>query len=176
MGNLYFIAKSMHLIGMVSWMAGLFYLVRIMVYHALGRTKAEPERGAFVQQYNLMEKKAWKVIVVPAVVITWLFGLTMLYLQPVWLEQPWLQVKLIFLLLLTIYTYLLKGQIKALEEERDTRSDMYYRVLNEVPTIIMTAIIFLAVFKTGINFWYLALGLGLFTGLIGMGIWKANRK
>lgn len=176
MTNLYFVAKSMHLIGMVSWMAGLFYLVRIMVYHALGRAKQEPERSAFVQQYTLMEWKAWKVIVRPAVVITWVFGLTMLYVQPEWLQQPWLQVKLVFLLLLTIYTWMLSGQIKALEAEQDTWTDMHYRVLNEVPTILMTAIIFLAVFKSGINFWYLTIGLGLFTGLIGMGIWKANRK
>ena len=78
----YSVSKSLHLIGMVSWMAGLFYLVRLMVYHAEAFGLNEPERGTLTRQYGLMEEKVYRIILQPAVVITWVFGVLMLFLQP----------------------------------------------------------------------------------------------
>lgn len=165
----------MHLIGMVSWMAGLFYLVRLMVYHAEAETRPEAESAVLRRQYNLMEWKVYRIILQPAVVITWSFGVTMLFLQPVWWHEGWLHVKLLFLVLLTGYTHYCKSHIRRLEAGTSTFTHLHYRALNEVPTILMVAIIFLAVFKNRIHYPSLAIGLILFTGLIAWGIHKAAR-
>ena len=176
MATWYSIAKSLHLIGMVSWMAGMFYLVRIMVYHAMALEKAEPERGTLAQQYAVMEQKAYKIIIGPAINITWIFGVTMLFIQPIWLREGWLHLKLAFLILLTGYTHYLKSHIRQLEAGTSKFTHTHYRALNEVPTVFLVAIVFLAVFKERINYFALFGGLAVFAGLIVWGIWKANRK
>ncbi len=176
MASWYSIAKALHLIGMVSWMAGLFYLVRIMVYHAMALEKPEPERGILTGQYGLMERKAYNIILKPAVVITWMFGVLMLSIQPVWLHDGWLHLKLFFLLLLTGYTHSLKSHIRRLEDGTSRFNHIHYRAYNEVPTLFLAAIVFLAVFKNGINYAVLFAGLAIFAGLIAWGIKKANAK
>ena len=173
--NWYSVAKAMHLIGMASWMAGMFYLVRIMVYHAMAGEKTSPEREILEQQFVTMEWKAYKIILRPAVVITWSFGVMMLCIQPIWLEQGWMLVKLTFLVLLTGYTHWLQSHIRQLEAGKSPHKHLYFRALNEVPTIALAAIVFLAVFKDRISFFALFTGLGIFVGLITWGIWKANR-
>ncbi|MBV6441001.1 MAG: CopD family protein [Haliscomenobacteraceae bacterium CHB4] len=174
MATWYSIAKSLHLIGMVSWMAGMFYLVRIMVYHAMALEKDEPERGILARHYTVMEWKSYKIILQPAIIITWTFGVLMLFIQPAWLHQNWMQLKLFFLILLTGYTHSLKKHIRDLENGASKYNHIYFRALNEVPTIFLVAIVFLAVFKSGINYLALFGGLAVFTGLIGWGIRKAN--
>ncbi|MFN0034852.1 MAG: CopD family protein [Saprospiraceae bacterium] len=171
----YSTAKALHLIGMASWMAGMFYLVRIMVYHAVANEKELPEREILARQFGEMEWKAYKIILRPAVVITWSFGVMMLCIQPVWLEQGWMQLKLAFLLLLTGYTHWLQSHIRHLEAGTSPHSHLYFRALNEVPTIALAGIVFLAVFKDRISLPALFVGLGMFGGLIAWGIWKANK-
>lgn len=175
LATLYSFAKSLHLIGMVSWMAGMFYLVRIMVYHAMALEKAEPERSTLAQQYALMEWKSYKIILQPAIVITWTFGVLMLFIQPSWLHDGWMQLKLTFLILLTGYTHSLKSHIRQLEKGASKFTHIHYRALNEVPTIFLVAIVFLAVFKDRIHYLTLFGGLAVFTGLIAWGIRKANK-
>ncbi len=175
MANWYGIAKSLHLIGMVSWMAGMFYLVRIMVYHAMAFQRPEPERGTLAQQYTLMEWKSYNIILKPAVVITWTFGVLMLFIQPLWLQDGWMHLKLTFLVLLTGYTHYLKKHIRNLEAGVSGFTHIHYRALNEVPTIFLVAIVFLAVLKNNTNYFALFGGLGIFTGLIAWGIRKANK-
>jgi putative membrane protein len=172
----YSIAKSLHLIGMVSWMAGMFYLVRIMVYHAMANEKPSEERAILTAQFVTMEWKAYKIILRPAIVITWSFGVMMLCMQPAWLQAPWMHLKLAFLLVLTAYSHWLKGHIRQLEAGTSPHSHLYFRGLNEVPTIALAGIVFLAVFKDRIHFLSLLIGLGIFIGLIVWGIWKANQK
>lgn len=172
----YAAAKALHLIGAISWMAGLFYLVRIMVYHAEANNKPLEERRLLQGQFSLMEWKAYNIILKPAVVITWSFGVILLCLQPIWLEQPWLHAKLGFLVLLTGYTHYCKGHIRRLEAGTSTFTHLHYRALNEVPTILMVGIIFLAVYKSSIHWVSLAVGIGLFTALIFYAVKKANRK
>jgi putative membrane protein len=172
----YSIAKALHLIGMASWMAGMFYLVRIMVYHAMALEKAEPERSTLARQYSVMEQKAYKIIIGPAINITWIFGVTILFIQPAWLREGWLHLKLAFLILLTGYTLYLKSHIRHLENGTSKFTHIHYRALNEVPTVFLVAIIFLAVFKDRINYLALFGGLAVFTGLIAWGIHKVNRK
>lgn len=172
----YAVAKAMHLIGMVSWMAGLFYLVRLMVYHAETVDRPEPERGILARQYTLMERKVYRIILQPAVVITWSFGITMLILQPGWLTQIWIYGKLASIALLTGYTYYCKGLIRQLEAHAAGHTHVFYRILNEVPTVLMVAVIFLAVFKNRINWWYLAGGIALFSTLIFGAVRRVAKK
>lgn len=176
MDNWYSVAKALHLIGMVSWMAGLFYLVRLMVYHAEAAGRPEPERDVLSRQYNLMEWKVYNIILKPAVVITWSFGVMMLFMQPVWLQQAWMIGKLGFVLLLTGYTHSCKAHIRRLENNTSTFSHVHYRIMNEVPTIILVAVVFLAVFRFRINWWYLLGGVGAFTVLILMAVRKVAGK
>ncbi len=171
----YSVFKSLHLIGAVSWMAGMFYLVRIMVYHAMAFARPEPERSTLTRQYSLMEWKAYNIILKPAVVITWTFGTVMLCIQPAWLQQGWMEVKLLFLVLLTGYTHYCKSHIRQLEAGTSRFTHIHYRAFNEVPTIFLVGIVFLAVFKDGINYAGLFGGLAVFIGLIAWGIRKANR-
>jgi len=172
----YSISKALHLIGMVAWMAGLFYLVRIMVYHATALQASEPDRSVLCRQYSLMAWKVYKIILQPAVIITWSFGVVLLCLNPGWMQQGWMHTKLGFIILLTGYTHFCKGQIRRLEKGETAHSHIYYRALNEVPTILMTAIIFLAVFKSQIRYEILFGGLLVFSALIIWGVRKANRK
>ena len=172
---MYSVCKSLHLIGAVSWMAGMFYLVRIMVYHAMAFERPEPERSTLIKQYTLMEWKAYNIILKPAVVITWTFGTVMLCIQPAWLQQGWMEVKLLFLVLLTGYTHYCKSHIRQLEAGTSQFTHIHYRAFNEVPTIFLVGIVFLAVFRDRINYAGLFGGLGVFIGLISWGIHKANR-
>ena len=174
--NWYSVAKALHLIGMVSWMSGLFYLVRLMVYHAEALERPEPERQILTGQYNLMEWKVYRIILQPAVVITWVFGSLMLAIQPAWFNQSWLQVKLLFVLLLSAYTHYCQGHIRLLEARSSTFTHVQYRALNEVPTIILAAAVFLAVFRDRINWWYLGAGLFVFSALIFRAVQRLNRK
>ena len=174
--NWYSVAKSLHLVGMVSWMAGMFYLVRIMVNHAMAFDRQEPDRSILKEQYVIMEWKSYNIILKPAVVITWSFGVMMLFIQPVWLSQGWMHLKLFFLLLLTGYTHYLKGHIKQLEAGTSSFTHIHYRALNEVPTVFLVAIVFLAVFRDRINYLMLFGGLVFFIGLMAWGIKKANSK
>ncbi len=176
LASLYSIAKSFHLIGMVSWMAGMFYLVRIMVNHAMALKEAEPQRGILTRQYTVMEWKSYNIILKPAVIMTWSFGVLMLFIQPAWLQQGWLHVKLTFLLLLSGYTHSLKSHIQQLEKGSSRFTHIHYRALNEVPTFFLVAIVFLAVFKNAISYAWLLGGLAVFTGLIVWGIRKATQK
>ncbi len=172
----YATSKALHLIGMVSWMAGLFYLVRLFVYHAEAGALPQPEQGILTRQYALMEGRVYRIILRPAVVITWVFGSLMLAIQPVWLEQPWLWVKLTFVLTLTGYTVYCQVHVRRLADGTSRFSHAHYRVMNEVPTIILVAAVFLAGFKSRINWFYLIGGVGVFAALILMAIRKVARK
>lgn len=172
----YSLAKSLHLIGMVSWMAGMFYLVRIMVYHAMTKEAPDGERELLSRQYVVMEWKAYKIILRPAIVITWSFGVLMLCIQPQWLSQGWMHVKLLFLLLLTGYTHSLQKHIRQLDAGTSPHSHRYFRALNEAPTIALAGIVFLAVFKDRLNWPAFIAGMAIFIGLIAWGIRKANPR
>lgn len=174
--NWYSVAKALHLIGMVSWMAGLFYLVRLMVYHAEARGLPSPQSEILTRQYILMEWKVYKIIIRPAVVITWAFGSLMLVIQPVWLQQTWMYGKLAFVFLLTGYTLYCQTHIRRLESGTPGFTHVHYRVMNEVPTIILVSAVFLAVFRDRINWWYLLGGIAAFSGLIFSAVRRVARK
>lgn len=175
--NAIFWLKALHVVGFVSWFAGLFYLVRIFVYHVEADEAAEPKRGILWEQFNLMEWRVYRIISTPAMYITWLAGLGMLALDLSGYVSfgyftagtlGWMTVKLVLLALLTAYHFYCKTIIKAMEAGHRPLSAWRLRLLNEVPTLLLVAISFVAVFGKGgsLNYGYLALGIALFSVLV----------
>lgn len=138
--NYYLWAKSFHIVAMVSWMVGLFYLPRLFVYHAdaeLGSDKADT--------FALMERRLMKIIMTPAMILTWLFGL---YLAGQLGAFPlWLSLKLLAVLALTVFHFMLAGAMKKIALKPDYKSPRDWRLYNEVPTVLMIVIVLLVVIK-----------------------------
>ncbi len=172
-----FACKSLHIIGFVSWFAGMFYLVRMFVYHSEAFEMEEPKRGILIQQYNLMEWRVYKIILNPAMMITWTFGLAMIYLYGMeWFKtNNWLHTKLLLLIILTAYHLYCKGLIKKLESGKSPLNPFQLRLFNEVPTLFLVAITFIAIYKNATNYLYLIIGLVIFSVLLVIGA-KAYQK
>ncbi len=148
--------KALHIVGFVAWFAGLFYLVRIFVYHIEANDKPQPEQDILKKQFNIMEWRVYKIISNPAMMITWTAGLIMIILPFVNKSLPnyltdvgspgWMHLKLTLLVILTVYHVWCKGQIKKLEAGQSKLSAFQFRLANEVPTIFLVGISFLAVY------------------------------
>ncbi|MEO1516621.1 MAG: protoporphyrinogen oxidase HemJ [Bacteroidota bacterium] len=158
------IFKTLHIIGFVSWMAGLFYLVRMFVYHEEAYQRPEGERKVLVEQFSLMHPRVYRIICNPAMMFTWFCGVSMLILNPAYMTQGWMHIKLTLLILLLIYHLYCKSLSKKLVAGQRPYQAFQYRLLNEVPTVLLVAIAFLGVLKSTINYYYLA------AGLVGFGI------
>ena len=141
--NYYLLFKSLHLIAVISWMAGLLYLPRLFVYHAETKNNAEKK-----ETFKLMEKRLFFYIMNPAMILSWLFGV--LLLHSIGVENftyLWVQLKLVMVSLLTIYHFFLFQCLKNFSLDNSKYSPKFYRVLNEVPTLLLIGIIFVVVFK-----------------------------
>lgn len=172
------IFKTLHIIGFVSWFAGLFYLVRLFVYHMEANGATEVERGILQKQYGVMSQRLYKIICNPAMMITWSGGIAMLCVQPEFLKQGWMHVKLTLVVLLTVYHVLCKKRMQALQNGSNTWDAAKFRVWNEVPTIFLAGIAALAVWQTGINLLYVLAALAGLGVLLLMGIkaYKGGKK
>ena len=140
--NFYLFFKALHLIAIISWMAGLLYLPRIFVYHA--ETKNDQVKTTF----KVMERRLFVYIMNPAMILSWLFGLILIHsigLQS--LSEFWLIAKIVLVLLLTFYHFFLFNCLNNFSLDRNERSSKFFRVINEVPTVLLIVIIFLVVFK-----------------------------
>ena len=141
--NSYLLFKSLHLIAVVSWMAGLLYLPRIFVYHVENKEKKEA-----TNIFEVMEKKLFYYIMRPAMIFTWIFGLVLIYLNEIEIfSQLWMQIKIVLVLLLSAYNDYLGKCLKSLKNNSNTRSSKFFRIINEVPTIMLILIVFLVIFK-----------------------------
>ena len=141
--NFYLIFKSLHLIAVISWMAGLLYLPRIFVYHVENFEKKE-----VTEIFENMERKLYFYIMRPAMLLTWIFGIILIYINGLeTFSHLWLQLKLILVILLTIYHEYLGKCLNSLRLRTNTRTSKYFRIINEVPTIILIFTIFIVVFK-----------------------------
>ena len=141
--NLYLLFKSLHLIAVISWMAGLLYLPRIFVYHVDNLGKKE-----ITDVFEIMEKRLYFYIMRPAMILTWFFGIILFY--TVGFESfsyLWLQIKLILVILLTIYHEYLGKCLKSLKLGNNTKSSKFYRIINEIPTVLLIFIVFIVIFK-----------------------------
>jgi putative membrane protein len=172
-----FFFKALHVVGFVSWFAGLFYLVRIFVYLVEADEREEPARGILTEQFQAMAWRVYKIICNPAMMITWLAGLMMLGLDLAGVTSyayfstgtpGWLHLKLLLLVLLTVYHLYCKKLIIRMEAGERPLSAWQFRMFNEVPTLFLVSISFIAVYgKVGrLNYLYLLLGVGLFAGLV----------
>ena len=159
---MYLLAKAIHIVGFISWFAGLFYIVRLFVYHAEAGERPEQERMILQPQLELMAGRLWKIITVPAMVLTFAAGFTMVY--ELGSVPGWLQIKLGLLAGLLGY-HLWCGSIRRRQlDKTSTWSSRGLRMFNEIGTMFAVAIVFLAVFKSALS---IAWGVG---GLLGLGV------
>ena len=141
--NSYLLFKSLHLIAVISWMAGLLYLPRIFVYHVENKEKKEA-----TNIFEVMEKKLFYYIMRPAMIFTWIFGLILIYLNGVEIfSQLWIQIKIVLVILLSAYNDYLGKCLISLKNNSNIRSSKFFRIINEVPTILLILIVFIVVFK-----------------------------
>ena len=141
--NTYLFFKSLHLISVISWMAGLLYLPRIFVYHAENNTEFKTS-----EIFKVMEKKLYFYIMTPAMILSWLFGLLLIHeIGFQQLGQTWMILKLIFVVILTIYHFYLGRILGQFKLDLNTHSHKFYRFINEIPTLLLILIIFVVVFK-----------------------------
>jgi len=141
--NFYLLFKSLHLIAVVAWMAGLLYLPRIFVYHSenIGDLNSS-------NVFKIMEKKLFYYIMTPAMILTWLFGLLLVHTLGFSIfNELWIQLKFIFVILLTIYHFYLGNCVRNFKIDQNTNSSKFYRIINELPTILLIFIVFIVVFK-----------------------------
>ena len=144
--NTYLLFKSIHLIAVISWMVGLLYLPRIFVYHseALKNNKSEDMMFTF----KIMERRLFIYIMNPAMIVSWIFGLLLVYTIGVGnIVFIWFQLKLCFVVLLTIYHFFLFQCLMKFAENSNTYSSKFYRIINEIPTVLLIGIILVVVFK-----------------------------
>jgi len=141
--NSYLLFKSLHLIALISWMVGLLYLPRIFVYHLENKEKKEA-----TDIFEVMERKLFYYIMRPAMIFTWIFGLVLIYLNGVEIfSQLWIQIKIVLVILLSVYNDYLGKCLISLKNNSDTKTSKFYRIINEVPTIMLIFIVFLVIFK-----------------------------
>ncbi|MDY6785819.1 MAG: protoporphyrinogen oxidase HemJ [Cyanobacteriota bacterium] len=142
--------KAFHLIGIVVWFAGLFYLVRLFVYHAEAAEKPEPARSILAQQYELMEKRLYHIITNPGMLVTVAMAIALVWTEPAVLHDWWLHAKLFFVVLLIGYHHYCKRLMKQLAAGECKWTGQQFRALNEAPTVLLVAIVLLAIFKNSL--------------------------
>ena len=140
--NLYLLFKSLHLIAVISWMAGLLYLPRIFVYHS------EAQHDSQKEIFITMERKLYNFIMMPAMGLSWIFGILLINSlgHSVFLEL-WMQIKLVAVLLLTHYHFYLRRHLKNFSAGENNKSPKFFRIINEIPTILLIVTVFVVIFK-----------------------------
>jgi putative membrane protein len=141
--NSYLLFKSLHLIAVISWMAGLLYLPRIFVYHT---ENLEDNNTSSI--FKIMEKKLYLYIMMPAMVLSWIFGMILISnIGFETLSSLWIKIKLILVILLTLYHFYLGKLLEDFRLNKNTKSSKFFRIINEVPTLLLILIVFIVIFK-----------------------------
>lgn len=143
--------KALHLVFMVTWFAGLFYIVRLFIYHREAQEKAPPENDILTAQFSIMERRLWYAITWPSAILCTIFGFSMLYLNPAFLQQGFMHVKLGFIALLWVYQVYTHVVFRRFQRNEPFGSSMRLRFLNEVPTVILISVIFVIVQRNAID-------------------------
>ena len=157
---------AVHIIFMVSWMAGLFYIVRLFIYHTEANDRSELEREILQTEFKKIERKLWNIITTPAMVLTVLAGVTMIVLNPDLMSQSWLHVKLTFVVLLLIYHFICQRIMNQLAKGVYKLSSFKLRMWNEVATILLVAIVFTVMLRSAVDWLYGLIGLIVFSAVI----------
>lgn len=155
----YLYAKSLHIIFIITWFAGLFYTVRLFIYHTEASAKASPEKEILQNQYKIMTKRLWYIITWPSAILASLFAFWMLFINPVLLDMPWMHVKLGFVILLYIYHIICNIMFKQLQNDIVKYTSTKLRLWNEIPTLILFSVVFIVVLKSAVNWIYGLIGI-----------------
>jgi len=153
------VLKALHLIFMVTWFAALFYIVRLFVYHAEAAQKPEPDQSILIKQYQLMQWRLWYIIGWPSMILNLIFGIGMLIKNPGFLSLPFMHVKLGLVTLLVIYHFYCQRLLSRLQHNDLPMGTMGFRILNEVATLLLIAIVFVIVLRDSISWLYGILGI-----------------
>ncbi|RDY59965.1 CopD family protein [Flagellimonas nanhaiensis] len=168
--ELYNYIKSLHLIFVVTWFAGLFYIPRLFIYHIEATQKPSPDKEILSEQLKLMTKRLWYIITWPSAILCSLFAIWLLIIIPEWLYQPWMQVKLAFVFLLFIYHFKCHQIFKQLQQDEVKYTSTFMRIWNEVATLVLFAVVFLVILKNAINWIYGVVGIFVLAILLMLGI------
>lgn len=174
--------KVLHIVGWVSWFAGFFYLGRMFVYHRESQDKPQPDRDILLAQYDLMMARAYKIILNPAMMLTWIGGIGMLVVYTLesgseWIKvNSWMHPKLLLLFLLIGYHIWIKFMIKKLAAGEQPYKSFTFRMLNEMPTLFLVSITSLAIYKNSLNYAYLIAFIVFFTGMLYRGAKAYQRR
>jgi len=153
----YFLA--VHIVFVISWMAGLFYILSLFIYHTEAQDKQEPEKSILTAQFVKMEATLWKIIATPAMVISLVAGVSMIYLNSGLLQADWMHVKLAFVVALLIYHFICQGIVKQLKHGIYRMNSFKLRLWRELATIFMIAIVFAVKLKDAVNWIYGLVGI-----------------
>lgn len=170
--ELYNYLKSLHLIFVITWFAGLFYIVRLFVYQIEANDKPSPEKEILQKQYKIMTYRLWYIITWPSAFLASVFAFWMLFFTDLgksWLQMPWMHVKLGFVFALYLYHYKCHRIFKELQNDEVKYTTNYMRLWNEGATIILFAVVFLVILKSAVNWIYGVIGIVLFSILIMLG-------
>ena len=141
--NLYLLFKSLHLIAVISWMAGLLYLPRIFVYHVENFEKSQA-----TEIFETMERKLYNYIMMPAMILSWLFGILLIHILGFAVfSELWMQIKIVAVSLLTNYHFTLGKYLNDFAADNNQKTSKFFRIYNEIPTLILIVVIFVVVFK-----------------------------
>ena len=164
MGEYFNYLKALHLIFVITWFAGLFYIPRLFIYHIEATEKSSPEREILSKQFKKMEHRLWTIITWPSAILATGFGVWLLILRPELLDQSWMHIKLGFVFLLILYHFKTHTMYSQLQGDKISYTSNFMRIWNEGATLILFSVIFLAILKNSIN-WIFGV-----VGIIGLGI------
>lgn len=162
----YLYLKSIHIIFVVSWMAGLFYIVRLFIYHVEANERPESEKLTLQSQFEIMQHKLWYIITTPAMVLSVLAGIGMIWVNPNLLNMSWMLVKLAFVVGLLIYHFMCQQIMNKLKRGVFTWTSTQLRLWNELATIFLVAIVFTVILKSAVDWIYGLTGLIIFSVVI----------
>ena len=165
----YLYIKSLHLIFVITWFAGLFYIPRLFIYHIEAQNKPSPDKDILSNQLKIMAKRLWTIITWPSAILATLFAIWLIILQPFWLEQGWMHVKLVFVFLLIVYHLKTHQYYRELQNNIIKRTSNFMRLWNEGATFILFAVIFLAILKNALNWIFGIVGIVVLAILIFLG-------
>jgi len=167
---MYLYAKALHIIFVICWMAGLFYSVRLFIYHTEAKARPESEYKLLHEQFKMMEGKLWWIITTPSMYLTVLAAIVMLHINPALWQAPWLHVKLVFVLGMIIYHFTCQRIMFRLGKGQSKWTSMQLRMWNELATVLLFAIVFVVVLKSAVNWIYGVIGLLLFAAILMMAV------
>ena len=161
--------KSLHLIFVITWFAGLFYIVRLFVYQIEASLKPSPDKEIIGDQLKIMARRLWYIITWPSMVLATAFAIWLVILRPFYMTDAWMQVKLGFVVLLIIYHVKCHMIFKDLQRDKVKYSSNFMRIFNEGATVILFAVVFLVILKNAVNWIYGTVGIILFAILLMLG-------